>query len=130
MNQQFFNNNRVAFMVDMCQHCRVWKEFIERINMKLPVNKRIKMVDCTYFQKYGILTDNLISLYNKHFSGFPTIFIGSIKISGANSRIEAETYLKALLEEEFIIPEYTEQKFNKDCEFIKRGLFGKRLVCK
>ena len=129
MNQEMFNKIRVLFVIQGCQHCRVWLEFIERINAKLPIHKRIKIVDCTYYQNYHILTDQLIALYNKHFDGFPCMFIGNLKISGMNSRIEAEEYLSSLLEEEFIIPEFNERKFNKDCE-IKDSMFKQKVICK
>ncbi|MEK6882586.1 MAG: hypothetical protein AABY22_23395 [Nanoarchaeota archaeon] len=130
MDYKMFTNSRVLFVLQRCVHCRVWMEFIERINLKLPIEKRIKIVDCTYYQNYGILTDPLISLYGKHFDGFPTLFIGSLKIVGMNSRIEAETYLNALLEEEYVNPEQDNRKFLKECERIKKGWFGEKIICK
>ena len=129
MNQQVFNKLRLAFFVEGCLHCRTWKDFIQRINGKLPIEKRIKIIDCTEFQKYNIISDPLIVLYNKHFDGFPCIFIGNLKISGSNSRIESETYLTALLEDEFIVSEYDDRKFNKECEF-KKVAWKQRVVCK
>src|SRR3990167_4996689 len=125
MNQEFFTNQRVLFIIQGCHHCRKIMEFIERINMKLPIDKRIKLVDCTLSQNYGIIDNPLIEVYAKHFDGFPSLFIGSLKIVGANSRIEIESYLTALLEEEFIYPEYSNGKFNKECKFVKSKIFGR-----
>lgn len=105
-------------------------EFVERLNFKLPIDKRIKVIDCTQYQNYGIVTNQLILLYSKHFDGFPTTFIGNTKISGSNSRIEYETFLYGLLEDEFIVPEQNKHKFIKDCEYNKKGLFKGKVICK
>lgn len=129
MNNQFFNKMRACFVMQGCSHCRILLEFIESINFKLPIDKRIKVVDCTLYQSYGIVTDNLILLYSKYFDGYPTLFIGNTKISGSHTRIEYETYLHDLLEDEFVIKESSEHKFNKNCEIKKKGYLKGRAVC-
>lgn len=129
MNNHFFNNKRIVFVTRGCPHCRILMEFIERINYKLPIDKRIQIVDCTLYQSYGIATNNLILLYSKHFDGFPTLFLGNTKISGSHTRIEYETFLHDYLEDEFIIKEYSDHKFNKDCMFSKKGIFKGVPLC-
>ena len=128
MNNKTFSKIRVAFIIQGCPRCRLICEFIERINAKLPVYKRIQVIDCTYYNNYKITENYLINLYGKHFDGFPTLFIGNKKISGANTRIESEAFLSSLLEEEYDIPEYSDKKFNKKCEF-KKGIFGRKIIC-
>lgn len=98
--------------------------------MKLPVDKRVKVVDCTIYQRYGIVTDPLITLYSKHFTGFPVAFIGNRKVDGANSQIESEELYNSILEEDFIVQEYNDKKFNKECEIYGRGIFKRRVICK
>jgi len=129
MNNKFFNKSRVAFVMMGCSHCRTLLEFIERINFKLPIQKRIKVIDCTLYQNYGLVTDNLILLYSKYFDGYPTLFMGNTKISGAHTRIEYETFLHDLLEDEFVIQESSEHKFNKECSFKKSGIFKGVALC-
>jgi len=129
MNNKFFNNMRIAFVMQGCSHCRILSEFLESINFKLPIHKRIKVVDCTLYQNYGIVTDNLILLYSKYFDGYPTVFMGNTKISGSHTRIEYETFLHDLLEDEFVIKESSDFKFNKDCSFKKNGIFKGVAVC-
>jgi hypothetical protein len=87
------------------------------------------MVECSFYQRYKIITDPLIILYSKHFDGYPTIFIGNIKIDGANSRIESETYFRELMMEHFIVPEFSDLQFNKQCEISKKGIFKNKIVC-
>lgn len=128
MNTQQYKKYRVLFISSGCPHCRKYLEFIERINIKLPINKQIKIIDCVYTQ-YGIIDDPLIALFDKHITGYPTLFLDGQKIDGMNTRFEAETYLKAYVENEFYTPEYTEGKFNKQCEVIKSGGFKQKIKC-
>ncbi|MEM3075069.1 MAG: hypothetical protein QW727_03970 [Candidatus Pacearchaeota archaeon] len=130
MNYEFFNKNRVIFILQGCYYCRKVMPIIERINMKLPIDKRIKIIDCSLYNNYGIIDNPLIEMYGKHFDGFPTLFIGNLKISGANTIEEYYYYLNPLLEGDYMVPEYTNQKFNKECEFKNKWYFLKRVVCK
>ena len=130
MTPEQFRKNRVMFYLDSCPHCRGILEFISKINLKLPIEKRIKLVECGIYQRNGIVTDPLQLLYNEKFNGFPTIFIGNIQLNGSNSRFESEATINALLEEDFVIPEYSSKKFNKDCSFNKKGLFKGKILCK
>ena len=130
MKPEIFRKLNVIFITDNCSRCRILCEFIERINIKLPINERFKIVNCTYYQKFGIITDPLIQMYSKHFDGFPTIFFkNGIKISGASTRIEMEIILKTLFHELFVVHEDNPYIFNKECEFTKNRLFG-GVVCK
>ena len=122
MDNKTFSKNRVLFKVDNCDHC-ILLRFIEKINMKVAIDKRVKVVDCTIYQNYGIITDHLILLYNKYISGYPVAFIGNRKIDGANSQIESEALYNAILDDDFIVNEYNKRKFNKVCAYVKKGLF-------
>jgi hypothetical protein len=129
MNIDTFNNYRLAFILQGCRHCRQLCEFIERINTKLPIQKRIRIIDCTRFQEFGIADNPLISLFSKSFDGYPTVFISGLRISGSNTRLEIETYLTTLLQAEFTNIESNDFTFEKECE-IKKVLGFKRVVCK
>ena len=129
MNPEMFRKCNVLFIIDNCSKCRILCEFIERINLKLPIEERIKIVNCTYYQNYKIIDNPLLLIFNKHFDGFPTLFFKGIKIAGSNSRIESETYLNALLQDKYVIKEYDERKFEKECEFKRRGII-KGVICK
>ena len=97
--------------------------------MKLPINKRIEPINCTRYNNYGIVTDQRILLFSKHFEGFPALFIDGIKIEGANSRIELESFLTGIVGKDFINPEYNYLLYAKECEFNKKGLFRGKIIC-
>ena len=126
MNEETFRKYNVAFTIDDCPRCRILNSFIERINSNLV--KRIRIINCTYYQKYGIITDPLIIIFNKHFDGFPTLFIKGVRIIGCNSRIESEADLRVRFNKYFIIPETNEFIFNKECEYKRKRLL-RRVIC-
>jgi hypothetical protein len=131
MKPELFRKLNLAFTIDHCPRCRILCEFIERINQKLPINERIRIVNCTYYQKYGIIDNPLIQLYSKSFEGYPTIFLkNGIKIDGANTRIESEIFLKTILQDMYIIGEDNEFIFDKECSYKDKGLFKNKVVCK
>lgn len=130
MNSEMFNKRRILFFIQGCSYCRRILEIIPRINARLPIHKRIKLIDCTYYQRYGILTDPLIALYAKNFTGYPTLFIGPTKTEGFHSKIESEIYMYSHVDKEFIIGESNKYTFNKDCEFATQGKFKGEIICR
>ena len=111
---------RILFIRQRCEHCRKYLEFIERINAKLPIRNRIKIIDCTML-KYGIVEDPLVQLFDKSIKGYPSLFliddygngdIRKIKLDGINSIIETKAYLESYLNKEFIVFEENNDMFN------------------
>jgi thiol-disulfide isomerase/thioredoxin len=132
-------NSRLLFTVDFCHYCRMYLGVIERINANLPVNKRIELINCSYYHDYGIVTDPRIPIFLKYYEGsYPTLFINGHCLRGANSSEEIVAWLKSRLKEEFIIGEdmYTDSgqgllplTFDKKCQFIKKGLWRRKIKC-
>ena len=115
-------NARILFIVEGCLHCHNYKEFIERINSNLPLDKRIKLVDCTLFYDRGVMVDPLISIFKKHIGNtFPVLFFEGIRLDGSNSRIEVESFIRAMVDEEFIMDQPNPFLFEKECYYGKRG---------
>lgn len=128
MNVKQFRKYRILFFEQSCSHCNKYLEFIERINAKLPTEKRIKLVDCE-FSKYGI-TDPLYDLFEKHIDGFPTLFLDGSKKTGINSVIESLAYLESYLNRQFVVPEYNKFMFDKECYVQQKGKLKGEIICK
>ncbi len=129
MRPEIFRKYRLLFIKQGCRYCRMYLEFIERINMKLPINKRIRIIDCTLYG-YGIVSDPLILLFEKYIKGYPFLAIDGNFIDGINTNLETQTFLKAYLDEEFINHESNEFMFVKNCEYQTKGMFKHKIVCK
>ena len=139
-NHELFSKARILFKIRSCGYCRLYDEFIETINAKLPIGKRITIIDCTDYHDFKIITDSRIPIFEKYIEGsYPCLFIDGIRIQGSNSREELEAFVKSLLSEDFIINEdlviEVEDKdypiqFNQDCHYEKKGFFRRHIVCR
>ena len=127
------------FSIRGCGYCRLYCEFIETINLKLPLYKQIKIIDATMYHDYGIITNSLIPIFIKYYKGgYPSFFINGELISGANSVEELKARIIPYFSDYFIIKEDLstevdgkeyEWLFDKDCRYVKKGLFGGKLEC-
>jgi hypothetical protein len=122
---------RVVFVIQGCPRCAKYKEFVERFNLELPINKRIRVVDATNFNSLGIVDNPLIDLFDKYIpDSFPVLFLDGMRISYANSREEAEAFVRGYLHKEFIIPRENQYMFNKKCKVVPKGFFKKpTIIC-
>jgi len=127
-----YTETRVLFVEENCPMCALWKKFIRQFNMKLRPEKRIKIIDCTYHDRYDILTDPIIKLYEDKIDGYPILFIGDSRKDGAESITECKAWLFARLFNDFIFQQRNEMLhiikkpllFNKTCKY-SQG----RLIC-
>ncbi|HJX49871.1 MAG TPA: hypothetical protein VJ438_00230, partial [Candidatus Nanoarchaeia archaeon] len=87
--RKMFMKARILFVLDNCHFCARWKEFIERINIELPIEKRIKVIDMTIYERLGVSTNPLIKLFYKYIPDkYPSLFFEGVILTGANSRVE------------------------------------------
>ena len=101
--RELFLKSRILFIIEGCYYCRMYKSFIGRININLPVNKRIELIDCSDYHDNKIRTDKRIELFMKYYEGsYPTLFIDGGIIRGANSVEELKAWLKGRLKDEFL----------------------------
>ena len=75
MIHPLLSKGRFLFVVDDCEHCAIWKEFIESINQELEIDKRITIIDCTIYHDFGIVDDQRILLFMPYLQGeYPVLF--------------------------------------------------------
>lgn len=129
VDRNLFMNKRVIFTISFCEHCAIYLQFVERFNSNMSPDKRINIIDCTKWQETGIPDDPLIIKYSRYIDGFPTLFFEGRKISGTNSREEAEAFLKTLCANDFKLPTNIPYYFDKECKYINT-IWGRRILCK
>ena len=124
--------SRLLFTINDCEHCKLYLRFIQRINAKLPLDKRITVINCSNYHDYDIIDDRRIPIFINYYGGsYPTLFINGGIIKGANSQAELEAWIKARLEYDFVLEEDLEDlTFNKQCKYVKNKWFGRHLECK
>lgn len=125
--RNFMLNSRILFVIDGCEHCAKWKSVVDRINIEVPVNKRIRVIDCTSYNLLGITNNPLIRLFDQYLSGYPSLFYNKAHLEGANSKEEVEAFIRSALHDDFIVPRYNGLLFNLKCKF-KKTIFGKNTI--
>lgn len=135
MNQQikeFMIKARILFVIDGCSRCQKWKEFIEALNLEVPIEKRVKVINATNYNSLGIIDYPVIKLFDKYMEGnYPFLFFEGVLLNGANSREEAEAFIRGALHNDFIIKRNNHFLFNNECKYVEKGLFRKKIiVCK
>lgn len=105
------NNLKVArfLLVRMgCSRCREFQKALKQINLRLPVNKRIQIIDCMHWENHGVKLELIMDKFSdKEFSGYPLCFLTKegieqgIILEPDDSEI-LKIYLNKFLEDEFI----------------------------
>lgn len=127
---ELLSKARVLFTIDDCYYCNQYKQFVERLNINLPFDKRINVRTVTQYYDYNISDDFLFLAFKDFIKGsFPVLFFEGTRIDGSNTRIEAEAWLRARLHDDFIVKEENPYMFNKECRIIKKGWFRTKLQC-
>lgn len=127
--REILQKSRVLFIKDGCPHCGKYYPFIEKANMNLPVEKRIKVINCTSYEQFGVAESYLIGIFTPYFNAYPTLFIDGLKVSGSNSVPETQAWVYSYLSRDFITPEDNPYYFDgANCHFITKG-FSKQVVC-
>lgn len=127
--KELLEKSRVLFVKNGCPYCRLYYYFIEELNFNLPIEKRIKVINCSSYEQFGVAESYLIEIFAPYFNSYPTLFIDGRKVSGSNTLEELESWCKSYLSKDFIIPENNNFYFDaKQCHFIQKG-FKKEVVC-
>ena len=131
MDRETLMKQRVLCVIDNCYICRLYREFIERMNLKLPYDKQIEILNFTAYFDYGLLTDSRIRMFLPYLQSgqFPVLFFMGMRLDGATTREELESFMKTLLQNDFKYEEYNEFLYQKDCQFVDNKYFGRTLVC-
>ena len=88
---------RVLLKKRGCEICKNYAGVIEKVNHRIRVENRFRVVDTSDFEEQGIMTSPII----KHldFDGTPTLFVDGTKVEGMTSPEYALNFLLAYLDE-------------------------------
>lgn len=116
-------------VIQNCSMCAKYKDFIESLNMELPINKRIRVIDSTNLNSLGVWDYGILKLFDGYMKGnYPFLFLDGMLFSGANSQAECEAFVRAYLHKDFIIERENSMMFNKSCRYEKKGIFGRKVL--
>lgn len=87
-----------------CPNCREWLRAVNKINLKLPLNKQIKVIDCWEQEELGINDTGLMKKFDREGfgeEGYPFVYLDGMIVEPASS-IQLEKFLESFLKKEFL----------------------------
>ena len=87
-----------------CPYCREAIRVIEWINMKLPIQRRIKIFDNYYWENYGMMQHKIATKFTEEdgFSGYPFLYLSGIVVDSCQKEL-LKPFLEAYFEDDFIM---------------------------
>ena len=92
---------RALFIKSSCPFCRMALMPIEEINAKLPIGKRIDVIDCKDWENFGLKTLPIMDKFK--FDGYPTLFLDGIEIKNILAKDQLRSFLNGYFEKEKIV---------------------------
>lgn len=87
-----------------CPHCNNAIKVINKINMCLPLDKQIKIIDCYLWEEFGLRNIHLLEIVDKmEFDGYPFLFVDGVKIEPCPTHEQLKRLLLKRFNKELII---------------------------
>lgn len=93
----------VTFIKSRCPHCKLVLNPVNKINMNLPINKRINMIDSIYWENFGINVSPIMSKLK--FDGYPTLFLSGTKVNHPLTSKQLKNFLDGYFEKDKVLAE-------------------------
>lgn len=87
-----------------CHHCLEMKKVINKINVRLEIDKRIVIIDCFNWEEFGLRDIPLMDVLEKiGFNGYPYLYLNGAIIEPAPTPEILRIVLESFLKEELLI---------------------------
>ena len=89
-----------------CPHCRDFIKAVQPINQKLPVHKRIEIIDGWDWEEHGVMMEPILEKFNKEGlseEGYPLCYLDGLILDNNFSTPDVlNAFLNKFLEEDII----------------------------
>jgi hypothetical protein len=86
-----------------CPFCLEWTKVINQVNLKLPFEKRIRIIDNYEWEELGVDFNPIVNKFDlKTFHTYPFCYLDGIVVGSATKKL-AHSFLDRYLREEFIL---------------------------
>ncbi len=93
---------RVLLIEASCPACLEYLRVLPKINLRLPIEKRIKIIDCFEWEQFGLKLHPIMDKFGEDFEDYPLLYLDKILITGAIWAEQLKIFLEKYLEEDFI----------------------------
>jgi len=92
---------RVLLTRSHCRGCREYMRVLPMINLRLPIEKRIKVINCFEFEEWGIKNHPILDRIS--FDDYPILYLDQILIEGVAWAEQIKKFLETYLKNEFVV---------------------------
>ena len=94
---------RVLLIQTGCPGCREYLKILPKINLRLPIEKKIQIVDCFEWEQFGFKSHPIMDNFEtKDFSDYPLLYLDEILITGVLWAEQLKIFLETYLKEDFL----------------------------
>ena len=95
---------RMIIVRRKCPFCRDAIKVINKINLNLPLDKRIDVIDAWQWEEFGVDSLPILKKLEKDglMEGFPLLIIDGVRIEPAPTSEQMDILLKTYLKEDFL----------------------------
>jgi len=87
-----------------CESCLEYLKIVPRINLKLPIEKRIRIMDNFKFDEFGVKTHLIQNrLDKKDKENYPILFLDGIIVIGGMWAEQLKHFLDSYLKEDYLV---------------------------
>jgi len=95
---------RVLLIRASCNGCKEYLRVIPKINLRLPINKQIKIIDCFEWEQFGLKFHPIMDNFDRDdFQDYPLLFLNGILVTGVFMGWTIKIFLETYLKKDFII---------------------------
>lgn len=88
----------------MCPFCRQMTRVINKINLNLPIGKKIQIIDCWEYEENNLDIKLIEKLNNSGLKeGYPFLYIDGIIVDSAPTEEQLRIFLEEFLNEDLIV---------------------------
>lgn len=84
-----------------CKGCREYLRAIPIINLRLPIEKRIKVINCFEYEEWGLKNHPILDRIT--FNDYPVLYLDGILIEGVAWVEQIKKFLEKYLKSEFVV---------------------------
>ena len=96
-------NTRLLLIRKGCRGCREYLRVLPKINLRLPIDKKIKIIDCFEWDEFGMKSHPIMDSFKREdFTDYPLLYLNGILITGVLFAEQLRIFLEQYLKEDFI----------------------------
>jgi len=95
--------DRVLLYKQGCPACLEYLRVVPKINLRLPIGKKIELKDCSEWENFGLRSHPIMDKFNdEDFQDYPLLYLDGILIIGIAWAEQLKIFLETRFKEEFI----------------------------